>query len=70
VDNIGGIEMETPSLKGWQFVEWLRGNKESAKLVVSAIFGFWIPADPQVKVLAAALLKLILDTLDYALKEK
>jgi len=62
--------METPSLRGWNFREWLRGNKEAAKLVIAALFGFWVPADPAVKGLAAALLKLVLDTIDYAVKEK
>lgn len=62
--------METPTLRGWNFLDWLAGNKESVKLVVSAAFGFWVPADPQIKVLAGALLKLVLDTIDYAVLKK
>lgn len=62
-------ETERFSFKGWRFVEWLKGNKEAVKLVVAAAMGFWVPADPQWKVLAAALTKFVLDSIDYWLKE-
>jgi hypothetical protein len=57
------------SLSGWKLGKWLKGNKEAAKIVVSAGFGLWIPADPALKVLAGAVLKLVLDTIDFYASE-
>jgi hypothetical protein len=53
------------SWKGWDWKKWLSGNKEAAKLFVSALFGLWLPADPALKVVAGSALKLALDSVDY-----
>jgi len=53
------------SFKGWKILSWLKGNKEAAKLFVSAAFGLWIPTDPALKFFAGAALKLALDTIDF-----
>jgi hypothetical protein len=49
----------------WQFFEWLKGNKESAKLVISGLFGLWIPTNIELKIVAGTILKLLLDTIDF-----
>jgi len=57
------------SFAGWDWKKWLKGNKEATKLLVSAIFGFWVPGSPEMKVLAGAVLKLVLDTIDFWVSE-
>ena len=56
---------ENFSFKGWDIGKFLKGNKEAAKLVVAALFGLWIPVQPELKLLAGAVSKLILDIIDY-----
>jgi len=53
------------SFAGWDWKLWLKGNKEAAKLVVSALFGLWIPATPELKLVAGTVLKLVLDLIDF-----
>ena len=53
------------SWAGWDWKKWLGGNKEAAKLVISALFALWVPASPEFKVLSGAILKLVLDSFDY-----
>jgi len=53
------------SWDGWDWKAWLRGNKEAAKIVISALFGVWVPATPELKLVAGAGLKLVLDLIDF-----
>ena len=53
------------SFKGWNVTEFLKGNKEAAKLVVAALFGLWVPMDPALKLVSAAASKLVLDLVDF-----
>jgi hypothetical protein len=57
------------SFVGWNWKLWLKGNKEAFKLVLSALFGLWIPVTPELKLLSGAVLKLFLDTVDYWVSE-
>ena len=56
---------ENFSWKGWDWKKWLGGNKEAAKLVISALAALWVPTTPELKVLLGAVLKLALDSFDY-----
>jgi hypothetical protein len=53
------------SLKGWNVIDFLKGNKEVAKIVISAIFGLWIPVQPELKLVMGAASKLCLDMIDF-----
>ena len=66
-DNLKPIKYISPRFSFWGFnaFEWLKGNKEAVKLVVSALFGLWIPTTPELKILSAACLKLTLDSIDF-----
>lgn len=53
------------SFEGWNLKTWFVKNKTSIKLVISALFGLWAPVTPELKVLSAAGLKLLLDSIDF-----
>lgn len=70
-NNLKEIKETSPnfSFHGFNVFRWIKGNKEAVKLVISALFGLWIPVTPELKVLSAACLKLTLDSIDYYIKE-
>ena len=61
------------NLKGWKFKEWLFGNgktiKELAKVGIPAIIAWVATNSPTWTVIATLVGKLVLDTLEYYLKE-
>lgn len=70
-------EIKSPafSLKGWKFIEWLKGNwktiKELIKVGVPLVLGLQFFAEnPSALALTTAIGKLAIDTIEYYVKEK
>lgn len=65
--------MSKYNLKGWNFKDWFFGNgktiKELAKVGVPAIIGWVTTASPVWAIVVTALGKLVLDILEYYVKE-
>lgn len=61
------------NLKGWNFWTWLKGNgktiKELFKVLVPLGVTWWISKDVAATAIATAVGKLVLDTLEYYVKE-
>jgi hypothetical protein len=61
------------NLKGWKFKEWLKGNgktiKEVLKIGIPIFIGYLITKNPAYITLITAIGKLILDTIEYWIKE-
>lgn len=66
-------KMSRFNLKGWKFSEWLKGNgktiKEIAKVGIPLMVAWWITKNPTITVIATAFGKLVLDTLEFYIKE-
>lgn len=62
------------SLQGWNFKDWLLGNgktiKEIAKVLIPAALTWLETNSPEWTVVGTLFGKLILDTLEYYIKEK
>ena len=57
------------SIKGWKAGSWLKDNKNTIKLLLSAITGLITPTSPALRTLVALLTKLALDTIDFYVSE-
>ena len=53
------------SFVGFKVGELIKGNAEAVKIVVSALFALWVPANPALQLVSGAALKLVLDLLHY-----
>jgi len=61
------------TLKGWSFKEWFFGNgktiKELAKVLIPLVLGWIATSNPVWTSVSVILGKLVLDTLEYYIKE-
>lgn len=53
------------SFEGWRIGQWLLGNKESVKLIISVVAGLIMPGNLAVKTIVGAIAKLITDSIDF-----
>lgn len=57
------------SMEGWNITEFLKGNKEAFKLLISVTVGIISPINPAARIVAGAIAKGLLDAMDYYLSE-
>jgi hypothetical protein len=61
------------NLKGWKFSEWILGNgktvKEIAKVGIPLVITWFVTKSPALTAVFTPIGKLILDTLEYYIKE-
>lgn len=53
------------SAKGWDWRIWLKGNKESVKIVVSLVFGILVTNNIVEAGVSSIIVKAVLDLVDF-----
>ena len=53
------------SFSGWDWLTWLKGNKDSVKIIASLVFGYLVTNGLVEAGLVAILSKAVLDLIDY-----
>jgi hypothetical protein len=66
---IAPVENEKYSLKGWNFLDFLKGRKKLLITAVGAVVGYVATANPAMAAIAGCSAELLYAVFDYYIKE-